>query len=260
MTINNPDLWKHLLPRPAEDSHKYQRGHALVHGAVELVGATHLAASACSRIGAGLTTVIAPEKTEIYQSILPPDIMVRGHIDVKVKNVSAILTGPGGATKEQIDATINNTFGAICILDANAIPVSNNNQYPKLKNPTILTPHEGEFSKAFPFLTGERLECAIAAAKFSKAIVVLKGRHTIIADLSGRYLINDHASPWLAKAGTGDVLAGMITGLAAQSMGLFEACAAACWIHGEAGLNIGPGLIASDIEKSLANILKRLLS
>lgn len=260
MTINTPDLWKHLLPRPTLESHKYQRGHALIHGAIALVGATHLAASACNRIGAGLTTVIAPEKIELYQSVLPPDIMVRGHIDVGVKNVTAVLAGPGGATEEQIDATINNTFGAVCILDANAIPISNNKQYPKLKNPTVLTPHEGEFSKAFPFLKGERLDRAIAAAKFSKAIVVLKGRHTIIADPSGRYLINDHASPWLAKAGTGDVLAGMITGLAAQGMDLFEACAAACWIHGEAGLNIGPGLIASDIEKSLANILKRLLN
>jgi len=257
--INHPGLWQHLLPLPEPSGHKYDRGHALVHGAFELTGATYLASAACSRIGAGLVTVIAPKQTEVYRAILPPEIMVRKKIDEHLRRVTAILAGPGGASKSQQRNAIENPWGAACILDANAIPLAKDGSYPVLPANTVLTPHDGEFARAFPALTGERREKAIAAAVLSGAIIVLKGMTTIIAAPDGRLVLNEHGSPWLAKAGTGDVLAGMITGLAAQGMELFDACATACWIHGEAGIRIGPGLVASDIEKVLGTLLKELL-
>ena len=205
-------------------------------------------------------TVIAPEKSDIYRTILPPDIMVRESAGKDLKKVSAVLAGPGGASKGQKKSAIENPWGAACILDANAIPLAKDGSYPALPASTVLTPHDGEFAKAFPHLTGERRDKAQGAAKLSGAIVVLKGMTTIIAAPYGRLVINEHASPWLAKAGTGDVLAGMITGLIAQGMAPFDACAAACWIHGEAGKRIGPGLVAGDIEKMLATLLKELLA
>ena len=100
---------------------------------------------------------------------------------------------------------------------------------------------------------------AFEAAKACGAIVVLKGFKTIIAAPNGRIIVNSHASPYLAKAGTGDVLAGMITGLIAQGMPGFEASCAAVWIHGEAALRFGPGLIASDISGLVPEILKELM-
>ncbi len=256
MQINSPKIWKHLLKAPDSDAHKYDRGHALIHGAFELTGATHLAASACSRIGAGLTTVVAPETADLYRTILPPDIMVRNKAGDELKRVSAILAGPGGAHKDQIAEALHNPYGASCILDANAIPAVNEGLYPFALAQNILTPHEGEFARAFPMLSGERAEKAVSAAKITGCIIVLKGKETIIAHPDGRSIANQHASPWLAKAGTGDVLAGMITGLAAQGLPLFEVCAAACWLHGEAGKRIGAGLVASDMEKILGAILQ----
>lgn len=260
MQMNSPELWQHLVPKPTVDGHKYDRGHAIIHGALELTGATHLASAACNRVGAGLITVIAPKKSDIYRTILPPDIMVREKTGKNLKKVTAILAGPGGASKDQQKKAIRNPWGAACILDANAIPLAKNDHYPHLPANTVLTPHDGEFSKAFSDLTGERHDKALAAAKLSGAIVVLKGMTTLIAAPDGRLVVNEHGSPWLAKAGTGDVLAGMITGLIAQGMGPFDACAAACWIHGEAGIRIGPGLIASDIERMLTTLLKELLA
>ena len=93
-----------------------------------------------------------------------------------------------------------------------------------------------------------------AAAKIN-AHIVLKGFETVIASPDGRYVINRHASPYLATTGKGDVLAGVITGLAAQHMPLFEACCAAVWIHGDGGLRIGPGLVASDLPDVIPAVL-----
>ena len=148
-------------------------------------------------------------------------------------------------------------FGPDCarVLDADAIV----SKLSGLDENCILTPHQGEFERAFGRLEGSRSEQAQAAARLSGALVVLKGAETIIAHPDGRFAINTHASPWLAKAGTGDVLAGMIAGLLAQGMPSFESALAAVWIHGEAGIEIGPGLIAGDIPEAIPGILRKLL-
>ncbi len=254
---NHPDLWRERLPRPQEAGHKYDRGHAVILAANELTGATRLCATACSRMGAGLVSVIAEVRGDIYRISLDPDIMVVDEADALPRKSSVVVAGPGGASRIQQEQILENRWQAARVLDANAIPA--NGDFSALDARTILTPHEGEFASAFPELEGSRTDRAMRAARKSGAIIVLKGQETEIVAPDGRKTHNSHASKWLAKAGTGDVLAGMIAGLVAQGMDEYEAACAAVWIHGEAGRRIGPGLIAGDINGKLPEILHELL-
>lgn len=254
---NNPETWLAHLPKPTAESNKYHRGHALILAAPELTGATRLAASACSRIGAGLVTVVALQKADVYRETLPADIMVRENISAEIKKVSAVLGGSGGISAEHRQFLLENSYGACRVFDADALPTAQD--YKFLDNQCVLTPHEGEFARIFPELSGNRPDQALQAAKSSNTHIILKGAETIIASPEGRAVINAHASPYLAKAGTGDVLAGLLTGLLAQQMPVFEACCAATWFHGEAALRFGPGLVASDIPDMFPTILSELL-
>jgi NAD(P)H-hydrate repair Nnr-like enzyme with NAD(P)H-hydrate dehydratase domain len=105
-----------------------------------------------------------------------------------------------------------------------------------------------------------KLEKVRVAASYFAAIVLLKGADTVVASPDGRAAIADNTPPWLATAGTGDVLAGIVVGLLAQGMPPFEAAAAAVWIHGEAGAEAGPGLIAEDLPEALPAVYRRLFA
>ncbi|MCB1422351.1 MAG: NAD(P)H-hydrate dehydratase [Nitratireductor sp.] len=259
MTDNTPSLWKDLLPWPSADGHKYDRGHAVILAADELTGATRLAATACSRMGAGLVTVISPAKADFFRTVLPPDIMVRDRFDPSMRGITAVLAGPGGGdAAAQLPEFGQSSFK---VLDAGALPPAGN--YQTVDAATVLTPHEGEFARSFANLTGDRTERAMAAAKACGGVVALKGAETVIASPGGQLVTNSHASLFLAKAGTGDVLAGMICGLLAQCdpvtrEAMFEMVCAAVWMHGEAGIRLGPGLTASDLENALPGILRDL--
>lgn len=245
---NHPDQWRHLLPRRSAESHKYTMGHAVIYAAPALTGATRLAAEAAARMGAGLVSVLADADTlGVYQASLPAHILVRGDLNWVDDRVSARLYGPGGlAVTPDFKSDIPTVLDADALID---LPRELPGHY-------ILTPHEGEFARAFPGLSGDRISCARAAAEQSGAIVVLKGAQTLVAAPNGQTIINTHASPALATAGTGDVLAGMITGLLAQGMAPLKAACAAVWMHGEAGLRFGPGLVASDISGLIPEILQ----
>jgi hydroxyethylthiazole kinase-like uncharacterized protein yjeF len=250
MQTNHPDLWKSLFPAKKPEGHKYDSGHALIYGAPQLTGATRLAAESCARMGAGLTTVLAPKKiAPIYRAALPAHIMVRDDLKWSDARVTARLHGPGGlSAKPDFKSELPT------VLDANALqnlPRTLGSQY-------VLTPHEGEFSSAFPSLAGLGVEKAMEASRFINAIVVLKGAKTVIVAPDGRAVINANSSPVLATAGTGDVLAGMIAGLLAQGMDPFGAACAAVWMHGEAGKRFGMGLVASDLPGLIPGILQDL--
>lgn len=247
---NSPDLWASKLPRKTAHQHKYDHGHALIYAAPELTGATHLAAQACARMGAGLVTVITPqEKADLYRCILPPHILIRDHPAFRDDRVTAKLYGPGGLSiKPDYQAQMP------VVLDADALA-----ELPaRLAPHYILTPHQGEFDRAFPDIEGDRTFRVQEAAKRLNCVIVLKGAETLVAAPDGQVVKNVYASPWLATAGSGDVLAGMITGLVAQDMSPFDTCCAAVWIHGECARRFGPYLVAADLSALIPDVLSKI--
>ena len=268
---NDPALWLKALPRRRFDSHKYDFGHALVVGGGELTGAARLAARAAMRVGAGLVSLTCPPPMVAVYASGFPSLMVRptggpGDLSAMLRDQrrNAILVGPGfGLTKNtrEIVALVLGTRRST-VLDADALTAYHQDPetlFASLKSPCVLTPHEGEFTRLFPELDGDKLQRCRAAAAMSRAIVVLKGADTVVAAPDGRAAINGNAPPRLATAGTGDVLAGLVLGLLAQSMPPFEAACAAVWLQGAVAADIGPGLIAEDLPDGLPEVLRPLL-
>lgn len=267
---NHPDSWISKFPRREADSHKYDYGHAVIFGAHAMTGATRLAAEACARIGAGVTSVLAcRDSAVIYRATLPAHVIVEdlddnASFDSGDERRKAFLIGPGAGKEytglREIIAKISALERPV-VLDADGLnAVAETQSFGILNSAFILTPHEGEFTKLFPDVSGSREERARAAAVKSKCVVVLKGTGSLIAAPDGRIMLNTNAPPSLATAGTGDVLAGMITGLLAQGMPGFEAACAAVWIHGECARIVGPGLVASDLCGKIPQVLGELFS
>lgn len=266
---NAPALWLDQYPWPGAEDHKYRRGHALVVGGEIMTGAARLASRAAGRVGAGLVTLAAPHAAwPVYASALTSVIVrpVGGLEDFRAllgdARRNAILLGPGGGTtlalREMVLAALGTRRSAV--LDADALTVFADEPAALLgaiAGPTALTPHEGEFARLFR-LDGDKLARARAAAASSRAVIVLKGPDTVIAAPDGRAVVNANAPPELASGGTGDVLAGMITGLLAQGMDPFAAASAAVWLHGEVGQAVGPGLVAEDLLGVLPGVLRGL--
>ena len=211
-TINGPELWQSDLPVPQAHFNKYDRGFVGVFAAPELTGATRLAASACSRVGAGLVSVIAQTRQDIYRTCLPADLMVQ---DQTPDKVDTLLGGSGGMLTVHHNEMLAMQDCRGRIFDADGLPKEE--RFNQLDANCVLTPHRGEFERIFGPVVRDSESAARRAAQASGAIVVLKSHQTVIATPDGRAVTNQHASAYLAKAGTGDVLAGMITGLIAQT-------------------------------------------
>jgi NAD(P)H-hydrate epimerase len=264
MVLNDPALWRSKIPVPAREGHKYDRGHLVVVGGGRLTGAARLAAEAAMRMGAGLCTIAAPEEVRIvYQQESAPHLMVEAFsphfLDDPRRN--AVLAGPG-ADAETLPGIVAAVMAArrACVLDAGAVTcftdrfkegAEYNGKF--IDFDCVLTPHQGEFARAFPGLAG-----AAEAAALTGAAVLLKGADTVIAAPDGRAVTNSHASPYLATAGSGDVLAGMIAGLVAQGVAGFDAACISAWVHGEAALRHGPGLVAPDLIAGIPAVLAEL--
>ncbi|WP_315833044.1 NAD(P)H-hydrate dehydratase [Bradyrhizobium prioriisuperbiae] len=278
---NIPELWQAVFPVPRIDGHKYARGHAVVvSGGVASTGAARLAARGALRAGAGLVTVASPREALAVNAATLTAIMVRAS-DTPVefahlladRRLNACIVGPGAGVGPHTRDLVLTALGGdrAVVLDADALtsfaeaPELLFEQIKSRDNPqVILTPHSGEFSRLFSRIkteteTHSKLEQARAAAKLSGAVVLLKGPDTVVASPDGRAAISANASPWLATAGSGDVLSGMIGAMLAQLVPAFEAACIGAWMHGEAGQEAGPGLIAEDLPEVLPAVLRRLL-
>jgi NAD(P)H-hydrate epimerase len=272
---NEPQLWLSAFPWPRADAHKYARGHAVVvSGPTFSTGAARLGAIGALRIGAGLVTVASPRDAVEVNAAQLTAVMVReadnaGALAALLKDErkNAVLIGPGAGvgegTKSMVFAALASK--AAVVLDADAITSFSGEAetlFASIKargSPVVLTPHEGEFARLFGAMgEGSKLDRARLAASRSGAIVLLKGPDSVIAAPDGRASINATTSPWLATAGTGDVLAGMVLGLLAQGMEAFAATCAAVWMHGRAAQLFGPGLIAEDLPEMLPGVLREL--
>src|ERR1700722_11786524 len=275
---NSPALWRGLFPVPDVAGHKYRRGHAVVvSGGASPTGAARLAAMAALRAGAGLVTIASPRDALAINATAELAVMVRPVDDAPElemlladRRFNAVAIGPGGgvgvATRELVLAVLGGDRAAVIdadgltsfaqdgIRDALFAALAANGR-------AVLTPHAGEFHRLFGGVVGSsgaKTDIARAAARKSGAIVVFKGPDTVIAGPDGRAAINANAPPWLATAGTGDVLAGLIAGLLAEGMPPFEAACAAVWLHGEAAEAAGPGMISEDLARQIPRIYARL--
>ena len=256
------------LPVAAVDGHKYSRGHAVVVSGGPLhTGASRLAAEAALRSGAGLVTICGSREALAVHAaqlsaVMLSDAGLPELLADRRKNSVCIgpAAGVGPGTCDKVEAVLSS--GAAAVLDADALTAFAEQAERLFRlivagqgRPVVMTPHGEEFSRIFKGL-GEpgdsKIELARKAAQRSGAVVVLKGADTVIAAPDGRARVNVNAPPWLATAGSGDVLAGMVTALLAQGMPGFEAACAAVWLHGDAANRHGPrGLTAETLIDSL---------
>ena len=269
---NTPLLWRAHFPVISAQGHKYSRGHAVaVSGGLSHTGAARLAARGALRVGAGLVTVASPKGAVLVNAAHLTTEMVKafdGPLELdeifQDRRKNAVIIGPGCGVGEKTAALVRTILqvGCAAVLDADALASfvgSSRMLFELIHNNVVLTPHEGEFQRLFPGYLNQaphRLEAARHASQASGAVIVLKGPDTVIAAPGGRAAINSNAPPFLATAGAGDVLAGMITGLLAQGMPAFEAACAGVWLHGETGRHLGRGLIAEDLPQALPGVLK----
>jgi hydroxyethylthiazole kinase-like uncharacterized protein yjeF len=274
---NAPDLWQAALPRLALAAHKYDRGHTLVaSGGATRTGAARLAARAALRVGSGLVTVASPPEALGVNAAQLTAVMVRGcdgadglAAILRDARFNALVLGPAlgvhAMTRTMVVVAIE--AKRALVLDADALTafegLASELEGAFAETPTVLTPHAGEFARLFagrPDILEpvSKLERTRRAAVHTGAVTVLKGLDTVIAAPDGRAAINENGTPYLATAGSGDVLSGIIAGLMAQGLPAFEAACAGVWIHAEAGAAFGPGLIAEDLPEQIPAILRRL--
>ena len=277
---NTPQHWRRSFAVPRIDGHKYARGHALVvSGDMAATGAARLAARGALRAGAGLVTLASPRDALAVNAAALTAVMVRA-IDTPVefaetltdKRFNTVVIGPGAGVSERTRALVHTALSGRrhVVLDADALTSfaeAPHLLFDAIKTErdaqVVLTPHEGEFVRLFSDLSDKtpersKLERVRDAAERSGAVVLLKGPDTTVAAPDGRATIAANAPPWLATAGAGDVLAGMIAGLLAQGVGAFDAASQAVWMHGEAAREAGPGLIAEDLPETLPAVFRHL--
>lgn len=269
---NSPLLWHGQLPQPGFGVHKYQRGHLkVVSGGPWNTGAARLTARAGLRAGAGLVTMLSPpEAAGVHAAhltaIMLAPFQTADDLAAYAARSTAMVIGPAAglneATKHNVEAILKSP--ARVLLDADALTVFADDPealFKQLRPTDIMTPHDGEFTRLFGDLlttSDNKVEAARAAAAKAGCVVLLKGADTVIAQPDGNAIVNTHATRWLATAGSGDVLAGIIAGFMAQGVDTFMAAAIGAWLHGEAGRRFGAGLIAEDIEHVLPDILGAL--
>ena len=277
---NIPALWRRSFPVPRIDGHKYSRGHAVVvSGNMASTGAARLSARGALRAGAGLVTLASPRNALAVNASALSAVMVHS-VDTAIefaelltdKRINACVIGPGAGVNQRTRDLVLTALSAkrSLVLDADALTSfaeAPDHLFEAIKasqdSQVVLTPHEGEFPRLFSDISNKnplrsKLERVRAAAERSGAVVLLKGPDTVVASPDGRAAIAANAPPWLATAGAGDVLAGMISAMLAQGVAAFEAACIGVWMHGEVAREAGPGLIAEDLPEVLPAVFRHL--
>lgn len=280
-----------VLVGPAEgvekcSGHKFSHGHALiVAGRSGKGGAARLAARGALRIGAGLVTV-APTPGALQENAARLDAVMLSPVGdaqslqtvLADERLNALCLGPGlGGERARDMVPVALAAQRPTVLDADALTAFRDDPsvlFDMLHDTCVLTPHAGEFARLFPDIAEKLNAPAIEGPAFSKVdatreaaaragcVVLFKGADTVIAAPDGRCSINaaayERSAPWLATAGSGDVLAGFITGLLARGFAPKQAAQTAAWLHVECAIQFGPGLIAEDLPEVLPRVFKAL--
>ncbi|MEO0772470.1 MAG: NAD(P)H-hydrate dehydratase, partial [Pseudomonadota bacterium] len=271
-----------------QNQHKYSHGHAFIlTGGPGETGAARLAARGALRIGAGLVTLGVPGAAQMEVAAQVTSIMLkRAGTEVEVasvledKRINAVCLGPGlGLSRARglVETVLGGVEPRPTVLDADALSAFEGKPetlFETLHEACVLTPHGGEFARLFPDIAEKlnapatkgpaysKVDATREAAKRAGCVVLFKGPDTVIADPDGRCSINsaqyERSAPWLATAGSGDVLAGFITGLLARGFQPMQAAETAAWLHVECARAFGPGLIAEDLPEALPGVLKDL--
>lgn len=268
-------------------SHKYGHGHALIlSGSAGHTGAARLAARGALRIGSGLVTVACPpdalaEHAAQLDAIMLACVADAGVLAKRLEDgrLNALCLGPALGLDDRSRDLVLAALKArrATVLDADALTVFANDPkvlFAALHENCVLTPHGGEFARLFPDIAEKldetptkgpaysKVDAAREAAVRAGCVVLFKGSDTVIAAPEGQCSINsahyDRAAPWLATAGSGDVLAGFITGLLARGFAPMQAAVAAAWLHVECARKFGPGLIAEDLPEQLPAVFRDL--
>ena len=277
--LSSSDVQRYF-PDRMKNTHKGDYGKILlICGSVGYTGAPALAALGALRIGAGLVylgvpeSIYAIEATRLLEPIVMPLSDSEGMLSELclerlapiIDGMDAVLVGPGlgrSVHVTQVILWILKNFNGPVVLDADGINAiqMHKDVLRGRTSPTILTPHEGEFCRFGGTLEAGRVSGAVAMAKDTGAIVVLKGHETVITNGNLCY-VNTTGNPGMAVGGSGDVLAGMITGLLGQGLDPVIASAVSVWLHGAAGdicaMELGQySMLPSD----MLNVLPRLLN
>ena len=273
--INGPELWPTVGVEPPAGAHKHSRGRLCVlSGPAGASGAARLAGGAGLIGGAGFVTLLCPPGALEEVAAASRSLVARGfdpagdfgHI-LDDHRAGAAVLGPGAGVAE---STRRRVLSALethrpLVLDADALTGfadAPDVLFEAVNGPVVLTPHGGEFARLFPDLAGRddlnKIEVTRRAAQRSGAVIVHKGPDTVIAAANGAVRVNVHASPSLATAGTGDVLAGLTGAFLASGAGAVDAASAAAWIHGEAGRRCGPGATVEGVLEQLPAALSAL--
>ncbi|WP_371224305.1 NAD(P)H-hydrate dehydratase [Roseovarius sp. 2305UL8-3] len=268
--------------------HKYDHGHAVVvSGGPGKTGATRLAARGALRIGAGLVTLGVPPNAQMEVASQITALMLSQIEDgdglariLEDDRLNAVCLGPGlglERARELVPIACGGVKPRPTVLDADALTTFADAPevlFGMLHDKCVLTPHAGEFARLFPDIAEKlnetptkgpaysKVDATREAAKRAGCVVLFKGPDTVIAAPDGRCSINsahyDRAAPWLATAGSGDVLAGFITGLLARGFQPMQAAETAAWLHIECARSFGPGLIAEDLPEELPKVFREL--
>jgi NAD(P)H-hydrate epimerase len=248
---------------------------AVFSGEASKTGAARLSALAGLKTGAGLVTVASPADAMAANAAHLTAVMLR-QIETGTElnewldsaRLSAFVLGPGFGIGNRARDFVLALKNMPLVLDADGItsfkddPAALFEAFADGKVRLVLTPHEGEFGRLFPDIAADeslsKVDKALKAAERAHAAIVYKGADTVIASPDGRAMINTNGPPWLATAGSGDVLAGMIGALLAQGMPAFEAAAAGVYLHGEAANIAGPGMMAEDLAEQAGQAMADL--